>query len=318
MSKQFLKVDSLTKKYRKSDVFAIKDVSFDIVDGSVFGLLGPNGAGKSTILSIISGLFEPTSGSFSSDTMKSDKKLHDVMGVAPQVPALYEELSAMENLIFFGNLHSIKGTELKDKSNNLLKKIGLIDQADIQVKKFSTGMKQRLNLGVALISTPSFLLLDEPTAGVDPQSRNRIFEIISQFKADGGTIIYTTHYMEEAERLCDRVAIIDHGKVLVIGTPAELIDKYGACQVTLYCPNDMEHKNLDKELIGIDGITYAKKQDKLIDLRVKKEKISKLTIEGFISEIRKIDNQLSLKSFREPSIEAVFLELTGTELRDEL
>lgn len=318
MEKHFLKVESLSKRYKKCNVYAVEDVSFNIDEGAVFGLLGPNGAGKTTILNIISGLFEPSSGIFSSDILTSETRLLEVMGVSPQVPALYEELTARENMVFFGRIYSVKGKELDKRIEILLEKVGLDDKADILVKKFSTGMKQRLNLGIALISSPSFLLLDEPTAGVDPQSRNRIFEIISQFKADGGTMIYTTHYMEEAERLCDRVAIIDKGKLLVIGTPDELIRKYGALQLTINIKKSEKREYIIDKISSLNGITYVKDHDKLLDIRIRKDQSSDLILDEFTHVLKKIDDSIFLKSFREPSIETVFLELTGTELRDEL
>jgi len=220
-------VEGLCKRF--GEIVAVDDVSFEVRRGETFGLLGPNGAGKTTTINILCGLLRPGRGTVSlngkADPMRADVRAS--LGVAPQSLALYEELTARGNLEFFGQINGLTGSKLKEQVATCLDIAGLTPRAKDKVATFSGGMKRRLNLVCALLHEPMILLLDEPTVGVDPQSRNLIFDTIEQLKSEGRTIIYTTHYMEEAQRLCDRVAIIDHGKMLEMDAVQNLIAKHG-------------------------------------------------------------------------------------------
>ncbi|MBL8840219.1 MAG: ABC transporter ATP-binding protein [Planctomycetes bacterium] len=224
-----LEIESL--RYRYGQRLAVDGATFAIARGELFGLLGPNGAGKSTTLRCIAGLIEPDAGSmrfagapFTPATSGADRAR---IGAVPQEIALYGELTARENLDFFGELHGLSGAPLAAAIDAGLALAGLADRANDRVKSFSGGMKRRLNLAVGNLHAPELLLLDEPTAGVDPQSRNHLFESLLALRAAGRTLLYTTHYMEEAQRLCDRIAIIDAGKLLAIGTASELAAQAG-------------------------------------------------------------------------------------------
>ena len=210
-------------------VHAVDGISFDIKKGEVFGLLGPNGAGKTTTVNMAVGLLEPDAGSIELDGsgQPQQPEARAQIGVAPQTLAIYEDLSGEENLTFFGKIQGLTGKKLKERIAWCLDFVDLSDRRRDRVKTYSGGMKRRLNLAIALIHDPPLLLLDEPTVGVDPQSRNAIFEKIEVMRKEGRTIVYTTHYMEEAQRLCDRVGIIDHGKLLALDTVQGLITTHG-------------------------------------------------------------------------------------------
>ncbi len=220
-------VEGVCKRF--GDIVAVDDVSFEVRRGETFGLLGPNGAGKTTTINILCGLLRPDGGTVSlngkADPMRPEVRAS--LGVAPQSLALYEELTARGNLEFFGRINGLAGSKLKKQVATCLEIAGLTQRAKDKVATFSGGMKRRLNLVCSLLHEPMILLLDEPTVGVDPQSRNLIFDTIERLRSEGRTIIYTTHYMEEAQRLCDRVAIIDHGKMLDLDAVESLIAKHG-------------------------------------------------------------------------------------------
>ena len=219
MTATVLEVEQLTKNYGAA--VALAGVSFQVADGDAFGLLGPNGAGKTTLLSILACLSQPTSGEariLAHRASPEDRALRAMIGVVPQELAIYGELSARENLKFFGSLYGLAGKTLEDRVVQVLEEMGLADRADDRSEIFSGGMKRRLNLGAALVHRPRLLLLDEPTTGVDPQSRNHIFEAIRRLNADGTTIIYTSHYMEEVQSLCRTIGIIDHGRLAACDT----------------------------------------------------------------------------------------------------
>jgi ABC-2 type transport system ATP-binding protein len=223
-----LTMDGVRKSY--GAVVALDDLSLQVREGEVFGLLGPNGAGKSTTINLAVGLLRPDGGHVRIDGKgtPADLSVRRAIGVAPQTLALYELLSAEENLRFFGAMYGLTGSVLRERVRWALEFVGLSERAQHRVSSYSGGMKRRLNLAAAVVHDPALILLDEPTVGVDPQSRSQIFENILRLKALGRTIIYTTHYMEEAQRLCDRVAIIDNGRLLALGTVQELLDRHGA------------------------------------------------------------------------------------------
>ena len=206
-------------------IIAVEDVSFQIQKGEIFGLLGPNGAGKTTLIRILSTVVSPDSGEISvggASVTRAPQEVRKLIGVCPQELALYEDLTAAENLVFFGRMSGLPGKLAKERAAEYLELVELTNRAKSRVGTFSGGMKRRLNLATALVASPALLFLDEPTAGVDPQSRNHIFETVERLNQDGMTVLYTTHYMEEADRLCDRLLVMDHGAVIREGTPGDL------------------------------------------------------------------------------------------------
>ncbi|MFC1953632.1 ABC transporter ATP-binding protein [Chloroflexota bacterium] len=235
MSDTFLTVENLHKSFNEQK--AVNGISFDIRKGEIFGLLGPNGAGKTTTIRILSTVLEPDSGEVSIggySTTKDAEDVHQLIGVCPQELALYEELSALDNLVFFGRMVGLDGKEARSQAMSNLELMELTDRAKAKISKYSGGMKRRVNLAIALMGHPQLIFLDEPTVGIDPQSRNKIYETIESLRDNGMTILYTTHYMEEADRLCHRVAIMDGGQIIALDTPMGLKSQIGIPeQVTL-------------------------------------------------------------------------------------
>lgn len=224
----FMVVDGLARTF--GSVTAVDGVSFSIRRGEFFSLLGPNGAGKSTTIRMLSTVLEPTAGDaviggFS--VRREAAKVREIIGVCPQNLALYDELSALDNLIFFGGMVGLGLKAARERADEILEIIGLTDRAKSRVSTYSGGMKRRLNIGIALMGRPQLLFLDEPTTGIDPQSRNNIFSTMRRLNDEGMTVLYTTHYMEEADQMSDRIAVIDHGQIIAQGTPAELKSAYG-------------------------------------------------------------------------------------------
>jgi len=223
-----IEINNLTKTFKNAPEPAVNGISFSIKRNEIFGLLGPNGAGKTTTISILCGLFPPSSGTILIDGKNINTELasiKSIVGVVPQDIALYPTLTARENLAFYGSMYGLHGKDLKDKIEVWLQKLGLTDAAKRKVSTYSGGMKRRVNLIAGVLHSPKILFLDEPTVGVDVQSRNVIIEYLKEVNAAGTTIIYTSHHMEEAENFCTRVSIIDHGKILTEGTPSELISR---------------------------------------------------------------------------------------------
>jgi len=266
---------------------ALDGLSLEVRSGEIFGLLGPNGAGKSTLINVAVGLLDPDEGSvvLGESSRRPPREGRALLGVAPQALALYDDLTAEENLRFFGGLYRLSGKKLSERVEWTLDFAGLADRRKHRVKTYSGGMKRRLNLAVALIHDPRILLLDEPTVGVDPQSRNAIFDSIEALHRDGRTIVYTTHYMEEAERLCDRVGIIDHGKLLALDTVDALLKKHGGRNAIVVDTGGREDRILTDDAVG-----------ELIRLRQ--------------------ENTLRGLRLENPSLETVFLNLTGRHIRD--
>ena len=230
-SKHFLTATTLSKSF--DGIQAVNDISFSIERQEIFGLLGPNGAGKTTTIRMLSTVLPPDSGDVqigSHSVLREAGEVRKIIGVCPQELALYEELSAMDNLVFFGRMAGLGGRQAKDAARDNLDLVGLTERAKDAVRKFSGGMKRRVNIAIALMSRPQLLFLDEPTVGIDPQSRNHIFDTVLRLRSEGMTVLYTTHYMEEADRLCDRIGIMDGGSMIALGSPAQLkasIDKDG-------------------------------------------------------------------------------------------
>jgi len=217
-------VQNLVKTFGKYEV--VKGISFTIGKGEIFGLLGPNGAGKSTTINMMCGYLEPTSGDTIIDGQSITRSPRDgkrMIGVVPQEIALYNDLNSLENLNFFGEIYGLSSQERRERSQDLLHFVGLYERRKEPVKNFSGGMQRRINMAIALMHQPAFLMMDEPTVGVDPQSREHIFDAIEQLRDQGTTILYTTHYMEEAERLCNHIAIMDEGRIIALGTLEQLL-----------------------------------------------------------------------------------------------
>ncbi|TFG72427.1 MAG: ATP-binding cassette domain-containing protein, partial [Anaerolineales bacterium] len=220
---KIMEVTNLVKNY--GDFTAVKGISFDIEEGEIFSLLGPNGAGKTTTISVASTLLKPTSGEVrigGFSITKAPMEIRKLIGVVPQELAIYEDLTARENLVFWGKLYDLDGKALKERISEVLEQIGLSERADSRVKTYSGGMKRRVNIGVGLLHKPKLLFMDEPTVGIDPQSRRSILDSVMNLNKQGMTVLYTTHYMEEAQELSDRVGIMDHGELIALGTQREL------------------------------------------------------------------------------------------------
>lgn len=234
-------IDNLTKQF--GDVTAVDRLSLSVSKGELFGLLGPNGAGKTTTINVLCGLLPPTQGSVivsGYDVQKEPEKVKALIGVCPQDTAVFDYLSGRENIEFFGNLHGLSKETLKTNTDTLLEKMGFTEDANRRVNIFSGGMRRRINLAMALVHDPEIAFLDEPTVGMDPQSRRAVWDFINDLKSQDKTIMLTTHYMEEAEELCDRVGVIDYGKLIALDTPTQLMEKYDA-------------KNLEDVFIELTG-----------------------------------------------------------------
>jgi len=309
-----LAVRELRKAYGTH--IAVDGVSFDVRKGETIGLLGPNGAGKTTTVSVISGLLRPDSGQVLINghavTGDTDPLKHQI-GLVPQDLALFDELPASDNLSFFGALYQLEGTKLKTASAQALELVGLSDRAKDKVGTFSGGMKRRLNLAVALLHDPDLLLLDEPTVGVDPQSRNAIFENLEALKKRGKTLLYTTHYMEEAERLCDRLVVIDHGKVIANDTLQGL---YRMLPVANVLSIQMENADAGvwlQEMRTMARVRSVELKGEILVVGVNNLSADTPAILQWLNDRgRRFTHVMSER----PDLETVFLNLTGRRLRD--
>ncbi len=310
-----LEVHDLVKKY--GDFTAVKGVSFDIREGEIFSLLGPNGAGKTTTISVVSTLYAPTAGDA---LVAGHSVIHDPMavrqliGVVPQELALYDDLTARENLAFWGQMYNLGGKALSARIAEVLEQIGLADKANQRVKTYSGGMKRRVNIGVGLLHRPRLLFMDEPTVGIDPQSRRAILDSVKALNREGMTVLYTTHYMEEAQELSDRVGIIDHGELIALGTQAELRRQVGENDaIVLHIGEGEDGEALAVAIRAIDGILQAQVADHAIT-------VIAADAEEILAPAITAANQVGVKirsvEIKEPDLEAVFLHLTGRALRD--
>lgn len=308
-----LTAKNLRKRY--DDLLAVDGVSFEVDEGESYGLLGPNGAGKTTTISMVCGLLRRDAGEvFVAGHPLDDgsTKAKEAIGYVPQDVALYPDLSGVENLRFFGRLYSLSGKELASRVEAVLEIVGLSERARDRVSEYSGGMKRRLNIAAGLLHRPRLLVLDEPTAGVDPQSRNAILENVEQLKSEGLAVLYTTHYMEEAERLCDRVGIIDQGKIIAEGTRRELVAGIGEKdRVELTADGDLEaFATLARDLDGVEEATVGEEGVGLL-CREGRHLLPRL-----LEVAEKAGAQVSSVEIFEPDLEAVFLHLTGKALRD--
>ena len=312
-----LKVEDLVKQY--GDLTAVDTISFEADAGSVFGLLGPNGAGKSTTISCISGLLPPTSGRIAvsgHDIIKDGKAARQSLGVVPQEIALYEDLPAIDNLRYWGKAYGLRGSALDDRVAEVLGHIGLADRAKDLPKEFSGGMKRRLNFGCGIVHKPKVLLLDEPTVGVDPQSRAKLFDLVEAERDAGACVLYTTHYMEEAERLCDSLAIIDHGKIIATGTVAELQAQLGArdaLHLTGEFPADATKAAIESLAQNIADLEILSQDDVSLLLTLSS---ASQHLPAIFQAVSGAGGSVSETNLRSPNLETLFLLLTGKELRE--
>jgi ABC-2 type transport system ATP-binding protein len=313
MGKNIIEAQSLVKRYGTAE--AVKGLSFAIRQGEIFGFLGPNGAGKTTTISMLSCLMEPSAGTASVagyDVVKASSEVKRRIGLVPQELALYDTLSACDNLDYFGRIYGLHGRDLRRRVDEVLEMVGLTERARAAVKTYSGGMKRRLNIAAGLLHHPEVLFLDEPTVGVDPQSRNAIFEHVEQMRDAGMTILYTTHYMEEAERLCNRVAIIDEGRIVALDTPRKLIADLGEGIIHLGVANGMTD--------GILGRIRALPEVKNVarfDGKVRVEAArAQATLIRLLELFNSTDTDVTALEVLEPNLETVFLHLTGKRLRE--
>jgi len=320
MTKTILEARNLVKKY--GNLTAVNDVNLAIQQGEIFGLLGPNGAGKTTLISMITGLLKPNSGRITVDGLDLQTDTYTVkakMGLVPQELALYPTLSARDNLAFFGSIYGLVGKQLRERVDAMLEMVELTERAKEAVSNYSGGMKRRVNIAAGLMHQPEVLFLDEPTVGVDPQSRNAIFEAVEDLNRAGMTVIYTTHYMEEAQRLCHRVAIIDEGQIIALDTPAALIQSLGGGILVL----GLEDPEASPDLGRVQTVL-----DRVIELPAVKSisrddghlKIETHRFQEALMNVLDITNQFDVRITSlekwEPNLESVFLHLTGKKLRE--
>jgi ABC-2 type transport system ATP-binding protein len=307
-----LRVKGVTKRF--GDLVASDSVSFQILPGEIYGLLGPNGAGKTTTISMISGLTKPDTGSVSiagEDLWSDPPKVQKHLGAVPQEIALYDELSGVQNLEFWGRLGGVSARDLRSRSREMLETLDLCERGRDPVKTYSGGMKRRINIGCALMHRPELLLLDEPTVGIDPQARERILGLVRSLAAEGMAVLYTTHYLEEAELLCNRIGIIDHGRILAEGTLKDLQSRLGSDQIFV-----------------LEGDLKSASSEQLPELtrqfRVLQERPGQWIVSGpadnHPSESLKVLLGLPLAldnvAYKKPNLSDVFLQLTGRELRE--
>ena len=310
-----LEARNLAKNY--GDFTAVKGISFDIQEGEIFSLLGPNGAGKTTTISMLSTLYTPTSGDATiggHSITKDPMAVKQIIGMVPQDLALYEDLTARENLLFWGQMYGLSGKSLNDRIDEVLEQIGLVDKAKDRVRTYSGGMKRRVNIGVGLLHKPRLLFMDEPTVGIDPQSRRAILDTVKDLNQQGMTVLYTTHYMEEAQELSDRVGIIDHCELIALGTQKELTQQVGQTEtLILHIGENDNAEALAKSLDGMKDVLESSAGDHQVSVIAHEAEdvlaavVTKANERGI--RIRSID-------IREPNLEAVFLHLTGRALRD--
>jgi len=312
-----LEVRNLKKTY--GDLVAVADVSFSVEPGEVFGLLGPNGAGKSTTMMSVCGLLRPDAGSIrlnGEELSPGNRELKRLLGVVPQDLAIYPELTARQNLRFFGKLYGLSGAKLDERVADALERTGLAGRADDASGEFSGGMKRRLNFGCALLHGPKLLILDEPTVGIDPQSRNHLLESVKQLASDGMAVIYASHYMEEVQEVCRRVAIVDHGRVVAEDTLDALLGRLKSC-VKLHVRGPQA--TVPERLRGFVSVERDGTDDAVVEIdRGKLDAGTTLdeTLEMLLHHLRAEGATLTSIETEEPNLERLFLRLTGSRLRD--
>ena len=308
-----IKVQDLHKNF--GDVYAVQGVSFDVQAGEVFSLLGPNGAGKSTIISMLSCLLEPTQGDArvsGHSILGEPMAVKEAIGVVPQEIALYKDLSARENLTFWGKMYGLRGDPLRQRVDEVLEVTGLTERQKGRVSKFSGGMKRRLNIGIALLHKPQVIIMDEPTVGIDPQSRRNILDNVQELNRQGMTVLYTTHYMEEAQEISDHIAIMDQGKVIAYGTHDELVKIVGELD-RIDLTINTESARVIERWQATEGVHEVSAEDGDLTLLVDD---SNLVLPRLFEAATGAGVRITSVEIQEPNLEAVFLHLTGRALRD--
>jgi ABC-2 type transport system ATP-binding protein len=308
-----IQVEQLRKSY--GELVAVDGISFTAHPGEIFGLLGPNGAGKTTAIGCISGLLTPTSGHvsvMSHDVVRDGVAARRVLGVVPQEISLYDDLSALENLTYWGGTQGLRNPLLAERIQKVLETTGLLDRAREPIKRFSGGMRRRLNFACGIVHKPKVLLLDEPTVGVDPQSRVRLLEMVRAEAQSGTCVLYTTHYMEEAETLCDRLAIVDHGRIIAAGTLAELrslLAQRDLLRLSGVFPVDA----VKSAVAHIDGIEIVQADPNLLVLSLVD---ASRRLPSIFSALESAGAEVRGTTLTQPSLESLFIKLTGKELRE--
>jgi ABC-2 type transport system ATP-binding protein len=310
-----LEVHDLVKKYDRFT--AVKGISFDIQQGEIFSLLGPNGAGKTTTISMLSTLYRPTSGEAfiaGRSITKEPLAVRSLIGVIPQDLAIYDDLTARENLSFWGHMYGLSGKALEMRIDEILEQIGLKDKARERTKTYSGGMKRRLNIGVGLLHKPRLLFMDEPTVGIDPQSRRAILDSVKELNSQGMTVLYTTHYMEEAQELSNRVGIIDHGELIALGNQSELTRQVGEKEAVILHVGEGDNPSaLANAVRGLRGVLKADVSDHTVTVITP---AAKEILASTVTRANEIGIKIRSVDIHEPDLEAVFLHLTGRALRD--
>ncbi|OPJ62239.1 ABC transporter ATP-binding protein [Clostridium oryzae] len=310
---EIVKINNLTKKYK--DFIALDNISLNIKEGEIYGLLGPNGAGKSTTINMICGLISITKGEIAilgKNSVKEANFTKKNIGVVPQDIAIYEDLTCIENVKFFASLYGLRGSVLEKSAKEALEFVGLLDKAKALPDSFSGGMKRRLNIACAIAHTPKLIIMDEPTVGIDPQSRNHILQAVKKLNEDGCTIIYTSHYMEEIEHICTRIGIIDHGKLIAEGSKEELKSIVTDKNTVFITASNVEDVN-EEDILKISGVIGVDINENTVKIDSQKDinNFDKLVLYFTENNIR--INNLENKV---PDLETVFLTLTGRKLRD--
>jgi ABC-2 type transport system ATP-binding protein len=308
-----LEVKDLRKNF--GELKAVQGISLSVKQGEIFSLLGPNGAGKSTTISMLSGLLEPAGGeaTIMGHSIRSDATAaRACLGVVPQDIALYPDLSARENLVFWGKMYGLRGAQLKQRVDEVLKVIGLVERQRDRVGTFSGGMKRRVNIGAALLHKPQVIIMDEPTVGIDPQSRRHILDNVKELNSQGMTVLYTTHYMEEAQELSHHIAIMDQGKIVAFGTHDELIRLVGE-QSRIELSLNTEAGRILETWKAVDGVSKVSAADGTATVLVND---SNLVLPRLFEAANRCGVRINRVDIQEPNLETVFLHLTGKALRD--
>jgi ABC-2 type transport system ATP-binding protein len=310
-----LQLNRLAKKF--GDTAAVKGISFEIGEGEIFSLLGPNGAGKTTTISMLSTLLAPTRGDASIggySITKQPSEARKIIGIVPQEIALYDELTAQENLDFWGQMYGLSGAQLKTRVGEALERIGLADKAKQRVGAFSGGMKRRVNIAAGLLHRPRVLFMDEPTVGVDPQSRRAILDMVKDLNKQGMTVLYTTHYMEEAEELSNRIGIMDHGELIAIGALDALIRQIGQSEtLQLQFGEDVNTAPIANAIRQMKDVQRVDTTDHAVFALVTD---AAAMIAPVVAKVSETGARVKALEVKEPNLEAVFLNLTGRALRD--
>lgn len=312
-----IEIENLTKRYGAT--LAVDGVSLTAQPGEITGLLGPNGAGKSTTIACLSGLRTPSSGRvrvLGHDVVRDKRLALEQLGIVPQELALYDDLTARENLEYWGAAYGLRGAVLRNRVGDVLEQVGLADRADERVSRFSGGMQRRLNFGCALVHTPRVLLLDEPTVGVDPQSRVKLLELVRQQARAGATVLYTTHHMQEAEELCDSLAIVDHGKVIASGSLRELHARLGGRDLLqlggTFAP--------EATRAALEGLRGALGEFEIVSLDERALQLSlreaSRHLAALFAALKQAGGEVRETTLRQPSLESLFIALTGKDLRE--